>query len=51
MKGDIRTMKCSDELNKEKDKKLKQQNYKWKLKKCMQLKNIFYGKCTWWFRC
>ena len=28
MKGDIRTMKCIDELNKEKDKKLKQQNYK-----------------------
>ena len=26
----IRTMKSSDELNKEKEKKLKQQNYEWK---------------------
>ena len=30
MKEDIRTMKSSDGLNKEKDKKVKQENYKWK---------------------
>ena len=37
LKGDIRTIKSSDKLNKEEDKKkLKQQNYQWKWWKCIK---------------
>ena len=42
MEEGIRTMKSSDELNEERDKKLKQHNCKWKYWKCRKSKNIFF---------
>ena len=50
MKEDIATVKSSDELNEEESKILKQQNYKWKWKKCIWSKKFFfffiYIKCS-----